>query len=464
MTAIVLIAVVLVAGFGYWIFSPRVPTQIPVTTEQTSVLTPQRTYVSSTMSQAGSSGTTVWLNVSAIQQVNYYLELLELNGTDPYVQLARELRRLPNATNAAAVAKIAYLALDATNSEVKEAFQLMMKGGTPYGGDFSYPVPNYNTELQVLYWLAESAEFKRDDTLVLAIAMTHGIWITEGDNEVRQSVRNDVSDFLVFLRETSQFQDLRGYFSLEKYPLEAKVCLAWRGDQSSVRSYHDPRDYLSKRMDTKAYRWATIEVGTLIQMRDLMDKKGWVGPKVMSTVTTLESLFFTRSNSRWIYPKTDDVISINGQDIANHNFNSADLEFTYYSEYGDGIGWCSDEMGFLNALCKSWGIATTSLWGDRIVNGEKLSGHTHVIFFDPRDRTWRADPAQLQIDVDSGFNSFFIFKPKITLTGFPESNRGAGLRYVFSKFVMNQTHVAEIRTMFLLGVEASQMKQWLLYT
>jgi hypothetical protein len=77
---------------------------------------------------------------------------------------------------------------------------------------------------------------------------------------------------------------------------------------------------------------------------------------------------------------------------------------------------------------------------------------------------WKADPAQFQIDVDNGFNSFYIFKPKIALTGFAESNKRIGLRYVFSKYVMNQADVNEIRAMFLPGVETAQMKQWLLYS
>jgi len=466
--ALVLVAVVVASGLGYWLLVPKMPSEtVSYTTEQTSSLSPTlRTTQTVALSRAvtSASETTLWINVSATKPVSHYVGLLESNGTQPYVQLARELQALPDATNATTVAKIAYLALNATNPEVKEAFELIIKSGTPSSYDFSYSIPAYNTELEALYWLASSTQFKRDDTLALAIAMTHGIWITEGDNQVRQSVRKDVSDFLAFLRETNEIQNRRGYFSLEKYPLEAMVCLAWRGDQSSVRSYNDPRDYLSKRMDVKAYRWATIEVSTLIQMRDLMEKKGWVLRDIMTTVITLESLFFTGSNRLWIYPKTDEVISIDGEKVVNHNFNSADLEFTYYLENGKGIGWCSDEMGLLNALCKSWGIATTSLWGDRIVKGEKLSGHTHVIFFSPSDGRWKADPAQLQIDVDNGFNSFYIFKPKIALTGFTESNRGIGLRYVFSKFVMNQVDVNEIRAMFLPGVQTSQMKQWLLYS
>jgi hypothetical protein len=74
------------------------------------------------------SETTLWINVTAAKPVSYYVSLLKSTQTQPYLQLAWELQGLPDATNATAVAKITYLTLNATNPEVKEAFELMMKG------------------------------------------------------------------------------------------------------------------------------------------------------------------------------------------------------------------------------------------------------------------------------------------------------------------------------------------------
>jgi len=294
--------------------------------------------------------------------------------------------------------------------------------------------------------------------------MTHGLWVAMGDNDVKSLVWKDVSDFLDFLRRTDQLQSERKYPNLEKHPLEAKICLAWRGDQSSVRSYHDPRDYLYRKIDSKAYRWATIELTTLIQMQDLMDAKNWIRSDFAQTVRILEATFFTGRDRLWIYPNTDDVIVIDGESVVCHNFNSADLEFKYYLANGKGIGWCSDEMGFLSALCKSWGIATTSLWGDRIVDEKKMGGHTHIVYFDPSDGRWRADSTQLDIDVKNQFNHFFIFKPKTTLKGLTEANQGIERRYVFSKIVMTQSDANEVKSIFLQGIPTAQMKQWLLYS
>ena len=411
-----------------------------------------------------------WITIGKAKPVNYYLTLLKSNGTQPYLQLASELRALPEFepyvqfANATALAQITYLALNATNPEVKEAFQLMMNGGSPDSQDFSYSVPIYNTELEVLYWLANSVQFKRDDTLVLAVAMTEGIWLTLGDQNVAAAVKGDALGYLIFLRETDELQKQRGYFDLERYPLEAKIALAWRGDQSSVWSYDDPRDFLNKPMDVAAYRWATIEVSTFYQMRDLMDRKGWIQSSTSDTIAGLENLFFTGSDRLWIYPSGNQEIVINGTSVVDHNFNSADLEFQYYLQHGEGIGWCSDEMGFLSALSKSWGIATVSLWGDRMVGGTKLIGHTHVVFFDPSNFRWKADSSQLTIDALNQFNHFYVFKPKIVLSGFAQSAQGEASGDVFSRFLMTQTDVNVAFSMFYNGILTSQMKEWLLYS
>jgi len=171
--------------------APRVPSQlVTYTTQQTSVVTLSEESVTALASSTTlASGTRLWINVTTTKPVSYYLSLLKSTQTQPYVQLAWELQGLPDVTNATAVAKITYLAMNATNPEVKEAFELMMKGGTPSPGDFSYTVPDYNTELQVLYWLACRNELKQDDTLALSIAMVHGLWVTMGDQQVREAVK-----------------------------------------------------------------------------------------------------------------------------------------------------------------------------------------------------------------------------------------------------------------------------------
>jgi hypothetical protein len=235
LVAILLIAVVVAAGAGYWLFSPKPTSEIvnyasAETSLEVSRRTPEQTLTTSTSSPTTTAAeTTLWIKVTAAKPVNYYTSLLKSTGAQPYVELGWELQALPDATNATAIAKITYLALNATNPEVEEAFQLMTKGGTPSPSDFTYTVPNYNTELEVLYWLALQNEFKRDDTLALAIAMVHGLWVTMGDSQVKEAVRKDASDLLHFYRETNRLQDELKRPKLEDYPLEAKIALGWTG-------------------------------------------------------------------------------------------------------------------------------------------------------------------------------------------------------------------------------------------
>jgi hypothetical protein len=111
----------------------------------------------------------------------------------------------------------------------------MMKGGTPDPRDFKSPVPDHNTELQVLYWLACQSEFKKDDTLALEISLVNGIWVATGLDEAGSAVRNDTAQVLSYFREMSRLQQDRSYPNLESYPLEAKTCLVSTGGYSTVR-------------------------------------------------------------------------------------------------------------------------------------------------------------------------------------------------------------------------------------
>lgn len=205
----VLIIAVFLSSVGFY-FTSQTKTE-----SQTSAITLRNvaSTVASTQSTIKPLPRIEWITIGQVKPTDYYLSLLESNGTEPYVQLARELRKLPDLANATAVAKITYLALNATNPEVKEAFHLMIKGGTPDWTDFAYNVPSYNTELQILYWLASQNDLKRDDTLALAIGMVNGLWVTMGDDQVRESVRNDASQLLQYFRETNELQKQRGYYA-----------------------------------------------------------------------------------------------------------------------------------------------------------------------------------------------------------------------------------------------------------
>lgn len=487
--AIVLIAVVVAAGFGYWVFIPKMPSQITTyTTQQNSSLSSYvQTSQNSTSSTTFSSGsaTTLWINVTAPKSVSYYLTLLKSNGSQPYVQLGWELQALPDATNATAVAKITYLALNATNPEVKEAFELMIKGGTPAASDFQYPVPNYNTELEVLYWLASQNEFKKDDTLALAIAMVNGLWVTMGDHQVRAAVEKDTSTLLEFLRETNELQEDRWQHPLEGFPLESKIALAWTGNQVSTHgwyglSHQAPVDYRSIRVSIKVYNWDTVSVDTLREMRQLMDERGWTGKDVDDTVKRIGDFFW---NNYWYHEAPngwewqdsfDTKIAVGGEEWPARNLNNADFEFEYFLQHGTGIGVCEDSMVLRDAFLKSWGIATLpfSVYFPQ-------SGDTQLLHYDPSGMIWKLYDRRLMSQspyydlVRFSEYDLYIFRPPVVQPGYfsaLQADKAAEIDPIRRGEVNNSFHsILDISSRKLYeilvdGVETSQMRQWLLYS
>jgi hypothetical protein len=463
--AIVLVVVVLGAGFGYWLLAPKMLGQlVTYTTQQTSIVTSSEESVTTLASSTTlASGTNLWINVTATKPVSYYLSQLKSTGTQPYVQLAWELQALPDATNATAVAKITYLALNATNPEVKEAFELMMKGGTPSPSDFAYTVPKYNTELQVLYWLACQNELKKDDTLALAIAMVNGLWVTMGDPEVRDAVRKDAGDLLVFFRETNELQKQRGYYQLEDYPLEGKIPLAWTGGIAVDGPSDQPfrlEDLRGKRIDRKVYDWHTVSVGTLRKMQALVYDR-WVDQNVTLTFSRMEEYFyFSGFNEHMDYQAEARTIVVDNESVPNRHINNVDWEFRHFEETGKILGVCNDEATFVAALAKSVGIAATEI----NVNW-KTDGHTLAIYFDPVEDYWRMYGKQmLNINIPDDDQVYaYVFRPPVyegfkykQFTAFEGRNLVVGY-----PFYLVLGKKADIRSYFVSGLPSEAFKRWI---
>ena len=425
--AIVLLAIVVAGGLGYWLLAPKMPSPIVTyTTQQTSIVTSSEESVTTLASSTTLvSGTTLWINVTAAKPVSYYISLLKSTQTQPYVQLGWELQALPDATNATAIGKITYLALDATNPEVKEALELIIKGGTPSSGDFGYGVPNYNTELQVLYWLACQNELKRDDTLALAVAMVNGLWVTIGDNQVMEAARKDTSDLLAFFRETNELQKERGYYQLEDYPLEVKVALAWTGGQSvDVAKEYAASLYLRERYPLDAYNWCVTNLHTLRGMRDLMVNKGWWEKESGKTVKNIAD-YFWYDGSHWTYSLSKDrskTVVANGVQMSNWMYGSTNYVFQQYSQNGVIEGVSYDFLPFIDSWLKSVGIASNDVW---LMYPEKPRTHNFYdfnIFYSPESGIWTAYSRQ----IDDWLNSrdpdelveLKLFKPPTQIPGY----------------------------------------------
>jgi hypothetical protein len=411
--------------------------------------------------------------------VNYYLTLLESNGTAPYSQLATELQKIPDLSNTTAVAEITYLALNASNPEVKEAFQLMIKGGTADPSAFSgYSIPRYNTELQVLYWIAAQRELKRDDTLALAISMSNGFWVTIGHDSVRTRVRKDVADLLDFFRETDLLQQALGYPRLEGFPLEAKVALAWVGGDTGAHGPHGITGPQTKRnsllygMDLVGYEWDNVNVTTLRGMRDYMKEEGWISSSIDQTVASLEKYFLVNGNGN--FHRTDSwtvTIQVNGETVPERNMNNANFNFQYYLRNHYAIGVCEDQMTLVSAFLKSWGIATLpqlSYW----VEGNWYNGHSYTMYFDASSKTWKVYSKQLEIVYPLVQDAYIFIPPLLQNQWIPDGSipKEVAVRYPYQTGEVNTRMFApmcNISAAYLYqyeqGVATAQMKQWILY-
>ena len=473
------------------------PSQIISATEQTSLTTStEQTAASSTASTTTVSATTQWINVGESHPVSYYVSLLKSSGTQPYVQLGSELQALPDATNATAVAKITYLALNATNPEVKEAFELMMKGGTPSPSDFTYPVPKHNTELQVLYWLACQNEFKEDDTLALAVAMVNGLWITVGDDQVRRAVYNQATEALRYFRETNDWQRARGYYELEDYPLEAKVCLVWTGNVTPVfgpfglSDNPDSQNFMKRRLPLEGYLWNTVSMSTLRDMRSLMESYEAMLPHqtmahkdIAQTIHNLEYFFYFMnqngpSSEHWDYadrryPDSVKNITLDGKVVENWFIFNIDAMFSQqYLKTGRLTGGCMDETAWVDAWAKSVGIPTTGLWHVGWDSDKRFHRFIHIfnVFYDPASGKWKADDLQLVIGLGEKYQLTHIFRPPVDQRGYVKTRwydeGDAYLVGLTGRFFYDLYDLTEetIRNMFLPGVQTAQMKQWLLYS
>jgi hypothetical protein len=419
------------------------------------------------------------IDLSNIGSNDSYLTLLDAKGVSPYIDLARDLRKLPDLSNATAVAQISLLALNAANPETREAFELVIKGGTANPADFSYSIPKYNTELEVLYWLASSRHLKYDDTLALAIALSNGIWVTIGDESVKLEVKSDVVGLLDFFRETDGLQQILGYPRLEQLPLEAKIALAWIGANSGTHGPHaitgsqSKHDSLNHRMNLAGYQWDNVDLTTLRQMRDYMRQKGWVTSSIDQTVANLEEYFyFSGFSEHFEYVVSrNTTVQVNGETVPVRNMDNANFNFQYYLKNGKAIGVCEDEMVLVSAFSKSWGIATLPMdayWP----LGDWYEGHGYTMYYGSSE-AWKVYPFQIGIVFSLAQDAYITLPPLLQNEFVPKGRtapREAAVPYPFESGEVNTKMFAPMYNItgsylnsFKRGVATDQMKQWILY-
>lgn len=347
-----------------------------------------------------------------------YIDLLAL-GERAYPSLFKQLVKLPelkkiDEVDLEAVDDIYNLA-SSDNTEVRKAFDLMIKARIYNPYFYKYDVPDWNTQLGILYNLALQNEFRKDDTLAQAIAIDNGIWVTMGDDEVKLAAYNDSNELLNFMREINETQKAKGYYQLENYPLEAKICLCWTGGKNIMPYFareYSLSNHVKEKLDLKSYEWDTVSIDTLRKMREIMNKNSWLKKEVDKTVGNLDYYFYFNlgyngfGSTHWIWPGWEKFIP---------NGNVDDL-FRDYLDDEVVTGGCGEEQSLVNAFSKSVGIATNSLYG--IFSNAKSGSDAHdmTIFYDPSTESWKAYEKQLNIwssykSMEDNINYYFFEVP-----------------------------------------------------
>ena len=124
--------------------------------------------------------------------------------------------------------------------EVQQGLRLIEKHGAPpeeKGHWINFETPKYNTQLEVLFWLAEGNRIEKDyERVALALALDYGSVVAIGDDQVDQRVKNYVSAVYDYIKETDEImEDEKLPWKAADYPLEADICLVW-GAMASVMS------------------------------------------------------------------------------------------------------------------------------------------------------------------------------------------------------------------------------------
>jgi len=401
---------------------------------------------------------TVWhplITTKMIQSVAYYLTLLRSNGTLPYSELASQIEELPNADNATAIAQIAFLALNSSNPNVKQGFEMMLSSGAPASDEFGYQVPTWNAELWNLYNLASNVAFGRNDTIPLAIAIDDGIFAVMGDSSVQSQVRVDDAAMLRLSREIMLWQSQHRMTLLSGLPFEALLYWAWRGSTTTL-SDEDGGPlplaiYVNTKMPLSAYLWDTISPETL---RDMRADVASLWPPALSSVNDIardvETYLYFTTFRPWDY-HYDDGTTINVYGVTVTSGAVVNVNWQYYERFRKGLpgfGYCVAETAFAEAWLKSVGIATAVI--RRYPVSDAYLGHLHTIYYDPAAQVWKGYYRQVSLGIDNSTDMQWFQILRLPFD------------YALDSSHWTQLNLNQLQAMFVQnGITSDQMQQWM---
>lgn len=174
--------------------------------------------------------------------------------------------------------------------ELRKGICLIDEYGVPNTRLFSINVPDYNTQLESLFWLLEDNNVPKDYYKVaLAICIDYGSVITIGDNDVDKKVREYQSKILEFVMETDKLIKEQGLanWQASEYPLEADLGLIWGAnanlypweagtEENQPSWFHTFSEIKRSLMNQEDFDWLFASNKTMEEIRGWMISKGFV--------------------------------------------------------------------------------------------------------------------------------------------------------------------------------------------
>ena len=391
--------------------------------------------------------------------------LLNLLDGHTYQSLAVELSELPQLRSAdqntvEALADIVNLALNATDSRVRTAFDWMLADGNPW-------------KLHALYRLARVDEFEPNDRLALMVANEFGYWalLTSEDPDVPLQ---DAPKMLSQGRQASDLQESLGWsYTLRDLDNCSLAVWAWTGNYSASGGRVFPLRH-NPQLSVKAYAWNSIDVEeTLSEMRQVALKRGWVGSSPTETIGRIEYYFyFDRgpqggNSSHWQYASDANghqLIEVDGMQVANHDLNNVDFVWNHYMRTGKGIGECGDNTILVDAIAKSLGIPVTQVIRQATDSERVLDSHMFPLY--RAANTWTAYDKELDIGSGSQLQyTVYVGRPPMNQNGYldywleePHRVRWFGNMYFTLE---GQLNTRQIKKIFGEGVPSGEVESWL---
>jgi len=357
-----------------------------------------------------------------------WAKTFNLANSEPYGYLTDDLYNLPELRDGIstdekkAIQQIeAIINASKTDYQLRKGICLIDEYGVPNQNMFSFNVPNYNTQLQVLFYLVKDRNVPKDYYVVaLACGLAYGSVITIGDHEVNQEIRKYVSQRFDQIIETDEIiQQYSVDWQVKDYPLEADLGLVWGAPatlywnkQKEPLFWYDI--FRNRQMNIEDFNWFFIENDTLKDMQRWMIKKGFVDLSVEDSAIDMQHitnefpkeyndkidklmanlndyLYFGKNHFRG---NPNELIDVEEVKILAGTIFNPDWQWRQFIKTGKFYGTCGEDTTAENMLAKSIGISCYHGFIFAMKN-KHIYTHTIIRYYNSIDGMLKTTPCQI---------------------------------------------------------------------